>query len=277
MNRSRLRPFHTVLFIFIVSNCAGALTPIGDPPLFLGYLNGVPFAWTILNCWAPWLVVNALLLAVFGILDSRVPCTDRAPNTITLAGWKNIVCLGIILIGVFIDQLLAPLTSPHLQHVPFGALLMLAAASVAYRQSDPRILQHNHFHFGPIKEVALLFLGIFATMMPRARLPRHPCGATQNPNPRRLLFRLRHPFQRPRQRPRLPQFSQRRARPEVNPAHPRRSPPICPSPPPIPPRHLPWSRLLRSLHLHRQRPQLHDQIHRGIGPSTHADFLHLHF
>jgi len=65
INKDRLRPFHVVMFIFIISNCAGALTPIGDPPLFLGYINGVPFAWTILHCWKPWLMERASAGSVF--------------------------------------------------------------------------------------------------------------------------------------------------------------------------------------------------------------------
>ncbi len=102
INKDRLRPFHIVLFIFIVSNCAGALTPIGDPPLFLGYINGVPFEWTILHCWAPWVVVNGLLLAVFAALDARTPKTHHHnPNKLVIAGRRNLLWLGVVLFGVF--------------------------------------------------------------------------------------------------------------------------------------------------------------------------------
>ncbi len=168
INKDRLKSFHVVLFIFIVSNCAGALTPIGDPPLFLGYINGVPFEWTILHCWAPWLVANGLLLAVFYVLDTRrAPATHHHnPNKIVIAGWSNVACLGIVLLGVFLDQILVATVSPKFASWPCGAILMVAAAGFAFRHSDPRILKHNDFHFGPIEEVALLFVGIFATMMP---------------------------------------------------------------------------------------------------------------
>ncbi len=167
INKDRVQPFHVVLFIFIVGNCAGALTPIGDPPLFLGYINGVPFEWTILHCWAPWLLCSGLLLAVFFILDSRAPKTQHHNiNRVEISGWRSVFCLGIVLFGVFLDRILETTVSPRFEAWPVGALLMLAAAFISHRSADPRILTRNDFHFGPIKEVAFLFIGIFATMMP---------------------------------------------------------------------------------------------------------------
>ncbi len=77
MNRGHLRPFHVIFFIFTVANCGGMLTPIGDPPLFLGYLNGIPFRWTIDHLWPIWLTANGLLLAIFFIID-----TIAARNTV---------------------------------------------------------------------------------------------------------------------------------------------------------------------------------------------------
>ncbi|MDI1320299.1 MAG: sodium:proton antiporter, partial [bacterium] len=65
VNKYRISAFHIVFFIFIVSNCGGALTPIGDPPLFLGYLRGVPFFWLLEHALAPWVLVNGLLLGLF--------------------------------------------------------------------------------------------------------------------------------------------------------------------------------------------------------------------
>ena len=70
MNKYRVTAFHVVFFIFVVSNAGGALTPIGDPPLFLGYLKGVPFFWTTVHLWLPWLVVVSALLATFYVIDS---------------------------------------------------------------------------------------------------------------------------------------------------------------------------------------------------------------
>jgi Na+/H+ antiporter NhaD/arsenite permease-like protein len=71
MNKWHLRPYHVVFFIFIVSNVGGALTPIGDPPLFLGYLKGIPFWWVLEHCWAPWCVATGLLLGIFFAIDWR--------------------------------------------------------------------------------------------------------------------------------------------------------------------------------------------------------------
>ena len=167
INKDRQRPFHIVLFIFLVSNCGGALTPIGDPPLFLGYINGVPFEWTIIHCFAPWALVNGLLLAIFFVMDSRTPCApDRVPNGVRISGGFNAVCLILVLLGVFLDRILAAYISPSFAAWPLGAILMTGAGALAYLHADKAILAHNDFHFGPMKEVALLFAGIFATMMP---------------------------------------------------------------------------------------------------------------
>src|SRR5688572_26839317 len=71
MNRYRITNFHTVFFIFIVSNIGGCLTPIGDPPLFIGYLKGVPFWWVLKHCWPMWLTAVVFMLIVFFVVDRR--------------------------------------------------------------------------------------------------------------------------------------------------------------------------------------------------------------
>ena len=113
-------------------------------------------------------MTNGLLLAVFYIMDVRsAPASHHHnPNKVIISGWGNVICLAVVLFGVFVDRILAVAVSPRFEAWPIGAFVMLAAAAVAYKKSDPRILKHNDFHFGPIKEVALLFVGIFATMMP---------------------------------------------------------------------------------------------------------------
>ncbi|MGD0091243.1 MAG: sodium:proton antiporter [Planctomycetota bacterium] len=165
MNKGRSRPFHVVFFIFIVSNCGGALTPIGDPPLFLGYLHGVPFTWTIAHCFPAWTLAVGSLAAVFFVMDALTSKNEFAtggPIKVQLSGAVNVFYLGWVLLGVFADKLLPA----QYAHYPLGALLMLASACASYRFSAPENLARNEFSFGPLKEVAWLFLGIFVTMVP---------------------------------------------------------------------------------------------------------------
>ena len=181
-NRGRLRPMHVVLFIFIVSNCGGCLTPIGDPPLYLGYLKGVPFAWTLTHLPLNWLVTVVPLLALFFAMDSyyrrahsrrNVQHTDapepqlyRRPHGLpmTLQGRTGIMCLVLIVLGVFIEPLLR--RAGWTGHFPVGATFQIIVAAVAYFASDRWLYRANEFSFFPVKEVGLLFLGIFATMVP---------------------------------------------------------------------------------------------------------------
>ncbi len=164
MNKYRLTAFHIVFFIFIVSNIGGALTPIGDPPLFLGYLKGVPFFWVLQNVWTIWLLAVGMVLGVFYVLDSqnfkKAPLNIRVKETGHEEEWRfsgthNVFFLLMILGAVFIN------------HPPFlREALMILAAVLSYKTTPKRVHESNDFNFGPIKEVAILFLGIFATMIP---------------------------------------------------------------------------------------------------------------
>jgi Na+/H+ antiporter NhaD/arsenite permease-like protein len=162
MNQSRLAPFHIVFFIFIISNVGGCLTPIGDPPLFLGYLRGVPFSWTMKNCWPAWLIAISFLVAVFYFFDTksfRASPQTAAPNPTPepwrFDGLRNLAFLAVILAAVFVKQ------PPGLSEA-----LMIAAAIASYLTTPARIHQANAFNFAPVREVAWLFAGIFATMVP---------------------------------------------------------------------------------------------------------------
>ena len=235
INRKRIRPYLVVFFIFVVSNIGGALTPIGDPPLFLGYLQGVPFFWVIENVIAMWGLAMLLTLAVFFALDyyhysqdkfkalvkrahavsheddgeekhSGVPA-EAGPAVIDpgaeplkpqlkgvadvvedglsykksdknkkkhkkhdagddgilpeedetlqfrLYGITNFFFLFVILVSVFMPS-------------PWRELIMLGCAVGAYKSTSAKNHAENGFNFDPIKEVAILFIGIFATMMP---------------------------------------------------------------------------------------------------------------
>jgi Na+/H+ antiporter NhaD/arsenite permease-like protein len=164
VNRYRIKPFHVVFFIFIVSNMGGALTPIGDPPLFLGYLQGIPFFWVAETVWFKWLVAMAIILGVFFALDyisyRRLPARERHEAEAKgeegeVSGISNAFYLAIILVAVFISR---PLFVRE--------VLMLGAAAGSYFTTRKEIHEKNAFNFLPIKEVGILFLGIFATMVP---------------------------------------------------------------------------------------------------------------
>ena len=161
MNRYRITGFHTAFFIFLIANVGGGLTPVGDPPLFLGFLKGVPFWWTLEHLWRPWLLVVGLLVGIFYFIDRenflRAPRAIREEETAeehwSFEGLGNLLPLGVILMAVF---------SPS----PLREIMMASAAFLSWYLT-PRITHEmNDFTFAPIKEVAWLFLGIFATMVP---------------------------------------------------------------------------------------------------------------
>jgi Na+/H+ antiporter NhaD/arsenite permease-like protein len=176
-NRLRRRKAHIVVFfIFVVANCAGLLTPLGDPPLFMGFLKGVPFEWT-LRLWPQWLLVNALLLVIFNVWDQIEldrEEKERAGSQLEavmehepfrIHGWHN----AFFLIGIIATVLAAG------RGVGFGGRewpyglqegLMVLLAVLAYVTTAGYARTKNEFTFGPIIEVAVLFAGIFVTMAP---------------------------------------------------------------------------------------------------------------
>lgn len=164
-NQCRKHHVHLpVFFIVIVSNIAGLLTPLGDPPLFLGYIIGVPFFWT-LKLFPFWIFSVTLLLLIFYGIDRHAfrrelqagnssPAGQAPPQ---LQGKRNLVCLALIIGAVFLP-------------VPYREMVMMLAALVSFKMTPARYHQENDFSFYPIKEVAVLFLGIFITMMPALEL-----------------------------------------------------------------------------------------------------------
>jgi len=164
VNRYRLRPYHVVFFIFTVSNMGGALTPIGDPPLFLGYLRGIPFFWVLENVWHIWALALVLVLVIFYFIDWRSyihltktvrEVAEHTGEDAELRGPHNIIFLAAILAAVFIEK------PPFLREA-----IMIAAALGSYFTTKKEIHEKNDFTFIPIKEVAILFAGIFSTMIP---------------------------------------------------------------------------------------------------------------
>jgi Na+/H+ antiporter NhaD/arsenite permease-like protein len=175
--RANARRAHTrhivILFIFIVSNGGGMLTPLGDPPLFLGFLRGVPFTWT-LRLLAPWALVNGALLALFAILDARFyrreaaesRARPEASEPLALEGRWNLVWLAGVVATVFlVGTYGARLGSLSVRAiVQIVGLVVFAALSI--KTTPEEIHEANRFSWAPIREVAVVFSGVFVTMVP---------------------------------------------------------------------------------------------------------------
>jgi Na+/H+ antiporter NhaD/arsenite permease-like protein len=166
-NQEREHKTHIVVFfIFLVANVGGCLTPLGDPPLFLGYLRGVPFTWT-LSLWPEWLLAVAILLTAFYFWDRRAYAQetraaialDRTQiRPLRLTGKINFLfLLGVILSILFLGE-------------PWRELAMIAMAGLSLAVTPRGIRKENHFDFEAIIEVAVLFVGIFVTMVPALSL-----------------------------------------------------------------------------------------------------------
>ncbi len=180
LNQGRIRMYHIIFFIFMVSNVGGALTPIGDPPLFLGFMNGVPFFWTLQHNLLPWLLVLLLLGAAFYFIDTRNAAAatkatvDPDKPALHLVGWHNFLWLALIIGAVFVDPNIfawVPAIRYHGHAFSFvRELLLLSIAWLSYRCADGHALRENEFSLEPLREVVFLFVGIFGTMIPALEL-----------------------------------------------------------------------------------------------------------
>jgi len=162
MNKYRISGYHVVFFIFIVSNIGGLLTPVGDPPLFLGYLKGIPFFWVISHTWKIWFMSVSIILFIFYIIDRhnyrKLPEkleheTAEKGEKALVEGMHNIIFLSAIIGSVFLQE-------------PIREIVMIASAAGSYLTTKREVHEKNSFNYIPIKEVAVLFAGIFATMVP---------------------------------------------------------------------------------------------------------------
>jgi Na+/H+ antiporter NhaD/arsenite permease-like protein len=175
-NKERKFKAHTILFfIAIVANCGGLLTPLGDPPLFLMYLKGVPFEW-FFTLTTRWLVANGILLIVYYFVDTyfwkkETPEARYFDKTnvrpMKIEGKINFIyLLGIVLAVAFINDKTFPIIKemPVLAHLRDLAMVIMALLSLISTKKVVRT--KNNFTWGPIVEVAFLFIGIFITMIP---------------------------------------------------------------------------------------------------------------
>lgn len=181
-NLERKHVAHTVVFfIFVVCNCGGCLLPIGDPPLFLGYLQGVPFLWTLV-LWKEWLFINGLLLAIYLVLDRfwyypRESVADirrdvTQQTRLAFSGWQlNVPLLaGIVLAVAILDP---SKTVPGTNWHPWMYLreaVQLGLVVVSLWFGSQKLRDDNQFNYHAIVEVAALFSGIFITMQPALQI-----------------------------------------------------------------------------------------------------------
>jgi len=175
INTERRHVKHTVVFfIFLVSNIGGSLLPVGDPPLFLGYLRGVPFLWT-LHLAPEWLFCSAVVLTVYWVIDHSlylreprraVAEDERRREPIRVEGAFNLALLvGVVLaVGLLVPGRPLPGTSWVVPAIYLREGVQLGLAAVSLRVTSGSIRRANAFTFHPISEVACLFIGIFVTM-----------------------------------------------------------------------------------------------------------------
>ena len=184
-NRSRRYRAHTVVFfIFLVANIGGALTPLGDPPLFLGFLHGVPFTWTF-SLWPHMATAAALVLGIYLILDTiqwrrespAVRAAREAPEPLRIDGAHNIALLVGVIAAVIASGSL-DLGEIHVLGVELGIanivrdFVLVALLVVSWRTTAASVRAANEYSWAPIREVAILFAGIFATMIPAIAMLR---------------------------------------------------------------------------------------------------------
>jgi Na+/H+ antiporter NhaD/arsenite permease-like protein len=177
----RSRVHVVVFFIFLVSNIGGSLTPLGDPPLFLGFLRGVDFFWTTTALLGPTLLCSAVLLALFYVLDTvlyrregqQKPLRDPTPDKrIRLVGTANFVLIGVAVSAILMSGMWKPgieftVLGVHvpLQNVVRDCVMVgVGLASLAISKAEHR--RANDFDWEPIREVAKLFAAIFVCIVP---------------------------------------------------------------------------------------------------------------
>lgn len=177
-NRHRTRTAHVyVFFIFLACNVGGALTPLGNPPLFLGYLRGVPFFWPMQHLWAPTILLTVVLLAMFFAIDRyryrrATPAVLPEIEKLGIDGGINL----LLLLGAAATMMLRTYYPVPGSIAVFGVVwhfddivsdvLFLILALLSLRFTKPATRQENTFVWTPIIEVSILFAGIFVTLVP---------------------------------------------------------------------------------------------------------------
>jgi len=174
------RDFMVVFFIFLISNIGGSLTPLGDPPLFLGYLKGVPFFWTI-NLLFPMLFLCLPLLLIYYLLDRRFYLNERKQNILLqkepfhIEGLYNLFLIFLI-IAVLLFSGKANLPKVNFFGIDLSLnslirdILLLGILAISHFITPYEIKAKNEFSWYPIKEVIIIFFGLFITMIPAVQI-----------------------------------------------------------------------------------------------------------
>ena len=176
----KYRVHSVVFFIFLVANIGGSLTPLGDPPLFLGFLKGVPFFWTFTHLMVEWLFASAILLTVYFILDTILYAKEGKPVPATqsdeklgVEGGVNFILLGFIVCAVLMSGVWNPEKELHVYgHVTYALqglcrdVFLLIIAAISWKVTSKESRKLNGFTWFPIIEVGKLFFGIFVSMIP---------------------------------------------------------------------------------------------------------------
>lgn len=183
MNRDREWKAHTLfIFIAMVANCGGILTPLGDPPLFLLYLRGAPFMW-FMEIYPQWVAIGVILLTGYYLVDLYIykhkepigvrpshHYDDESGVSINIRGAKNFILLiGIVLSVAMINPSVIPAMAEH--DAPFyikflREIALVVIIMLSLRLTKRKVREDNHFSWEPITEVAIIFIGIFVTMTP---------------------------------------------------------------------------------------------------------------
>lgn len=187
INSGRKSKTHVfVFFIFIVSNIGGSLTPIGDPPLFLGFLQGVPFAWPVARLFPAWALNISALLALFFCADSAISSREGGVKHIEgekekfeVVGAANFIFLGgVLLAAITYGYVLTPLFGKVKFLPEFCQMaIMWGMAGLSMKLTPRAVHEENGFSWFPIKEVAILFAAIFACMIPALNILEYLGGS----------------------------------------------------------------------------------------------------
>jgi Na+/H+ antiporter NhaD/arsenite permease-like protein len=181
-NQDRKRKVHVfVFFIFLVANIGGALTPLGDPPLFLGFIKGVDFFWVTKAMFAPMMILSVSLLLLFYLIDrrawrheaERIKRKGRTPRHVRIEGLHNVLYLGLVAGVVLASGLWDPAINVPLGFglsMPIDGLArdvaLLVISYLSWKTTRESIRVENAFTWVPIQEVAILFAAIFITIVP---------------------------------------------------------------------------------------------------------------